>query len=169
MTPPVGPLQMPGRPQCSWQGCLIGWKAQAGTPVGRGRQRSLLGKGLLSADEGSGGYIRLAFWSPRARILCSSRLCRPLRPERDKEERQGNERGWEQVAKLQGWCRSFTQVKHKKKPSLLEGNESCVSPMMKIDRNISDCLTSNSKSVSCSVHSRPALAPLVWEMSWESV
>lgn len=57
-------------------------------PVDQERLKSLLGKGLLSADGGSGGYIRPAFWSPRALKLCSSHLGKPLRP----EKRRGGDR-----------------------------------------------------------------------------
>lgn len=164
MMPPVGPPRMPRRPQCSWLGFLIGWKARAGTPVGRGRPRSPLGKGLLSAGEGSGGYIRPAFWSPRVQILYSSRLCRPLRPERDTWEGQrGKERRTSRAEnKLQNFRGYVKDLhKYKKKTISLLGRQWVTCQIY--DRKWSDCLTSNSKSVSCSVHSLPALAPLVWD------
>lgn len=62
-------------------------------PVDQEMLKSLLGKGLLSADEGSGGYIRPAFWSPRALKLYSSRLCKPLRPEKREQRQNKNRRG----------------------------------------------------------------------------
>lgn len=110
--------------------------------MGRGRLRSLLGKGLLLVDEGSAGYSRPAFGTLRALTLCSSHLCKPLRPERETGKRDNEGR---------------------KETFVLSENILINKPFLSTTKTYNSCLTSNNKSVSCSVHSLPALAPLVLE------
>lgn len=71
--PHVGRLQRRGRPRCSWQGFLLGWKVPAGRQVGPGKKSCPPSTGLQWATAGSAGYTHPAYGCPRVRTLCSSR------------------------------------------------------------------------------------------------